>query len=199
MRKSRRALRMASVCVMLLAATLLAGAASARAAEENANAATEHFSEIFKWINFAIVAALIVWVFAKKLPPVFRRNAESISAAITKATAAKAEADRQLREAETKLGNLQKEVAALREEAKKEAAAEVGRIRAATLSDEEKIAAAGRTEIEAAERTARKELKELAAKLAVDGAESLLVKQLTPGAQESLIDNFVKTLEARPN
>jgi len=199
MRKSRRALRMASVCVMLLAATLLAGAASARAAEENANAATEHFSEIFKWINFAIVAALIVWVFAKKLPPVFRKNAESISAAITKATAAKAEADRQLREAETKLGNLQKEVAALREEAKKEAAAEVGRIRAATLSDEEKIAAAGRTEIEAAERTARKELKELAAKLAVDGAESLLVKQLTPGAQESLIDNFVKTLEARPN
>jgi F-type H+-transporting ATPase subunit b len=199
MRKSRRALRMASVCVMLLVATLLAGAASARAAEENANAATEHFSEIFKWINFAIVAALIVWVFAKKLPPVFRKNAESIGAAITKATAAKAEADRQLREAETKLGNLQKEVAALREEAKKEAAAEVGRIRAATLSDEEKIAAAGRTEIEAAERTARKELKELAAKLAVDGAESLLVKQLTPGAQESLIDNFVKTLEARPN
>ena len=199
MRKRRPALRMASVCVMLLAATLLAGAASARVAEENANAATEHFSEIFKWINFAIVAALIVWVFAKKLPPVFRKNAESISAAITKATAAKAEADRQLREAETKLGNLQKEVAALREEAKKEAAAEVGRIRAATLSDEEKIAAAGRTEIEAAERTARKELKELAAKLAVDGAESLLVKQLTPGAQESLIDNFVKTLEARPN
>jgi F-type H+-transporting ATPase subunit b len=190
---------MASVCVMLLVATLFAGAASARAAEEGANGATEHFSEIFKWINFAIVAALIVWVFAKKLPPVFRKNAESISAAITKATAAKAEADRQLREAETKLGNLQKEVAALREEAKKEAAAEVERIRAATLSDEEKIAAAGKAEIEAAERTARKELKELAAKLAVDGAESLLVKQLTPAAQESLIDNFVKTLEARPN
>lgn len=199
MRKTRRAVRMASVCVMLLVATLFAGAASARAAEEGANAATEHFSEIFKWINFAIVAALIVWVFARKLPPVFRKNAESISAAITKATAAKAEADRQLREAETKLGNLQKEVAALREEAKKEAAAEVERIRAATLSDEEKIAAAGKAEIEAAERTARKELKELAAKLAVDGAESLLVKQLTPAAQESLINNFVKTLEARPN
>jgi F-type H+-transporting ATPase subunit b len=199
MTKTRRVLRAASVCAMLLLAMLFAGAASARAAEEGPNAATEHFSEIFKWINFAIVAALIVWVFAKKLPPVFRKNAESISSAITKATAAKAEADRQLREAESKLGNLQKEVAALREEAKKEAAAEVERIRAATLSDEEKIAAAGKAEIEAAERTARKELKELAAKLAVDGAESLLAKQLTPAAQESLINNFVKTLEARPN
>jgi hypothetical protein len=33
----------------------------------------------------------------------------------------------------------------------------------------------------------------------VNGAESLLVKQLTPAAQEALINNFVKTLEGRPN
>jgi F-type H+-transporting ATPase subunit b len=190
----RRAMQAAGVCLVLLLS-----AASVRAAEEGANSSTEHFSEIFKWINFAIVAALIVWVFAKKLPPVFRRNADNIGSAITKATAAKAEADRQLREAETKLANLQKEVAALREEAQREAAAEVERIRAATKTDEQKIAAAAKGEIEAAERAARMELKELAAKLAVDGAESLLVKQLTPAMQESLISGFVKTLEGRPN
>jgi F-type H+-transporting ATPase subunit b len=199
MRKARRVLEAAGVCLVLLFVVLFAGAAGAQAAEEGANAAAEHFTELFKWINFAIVVALVVWVFAKKLPPVFRKNADSVSSAITKATAAKAEADRQLREAETKLANLQKEVAALREEAKREAAAEVERIRAATLGDEQKIAAAGKAEIEAAERTARQELKELAAKLAVDGAESLLAKQLTPAAQESLIDSFVKTLETRPN
>jgi F-type H+-transporting ATPase subunit b len=199
MRNARRVVLAGSVGLLLLLVMLFAAAAGARAAEEGANAATEHFSELFKWINFAIVVALVVWVFAKKLPPVFRNNAESIGREITKATAAKAEADRQLREAETKLANLQKEVAALREEAKREAAAEVERIRAATLGDEQKIAAAGKAEMEAAERTARQELKELAAKLAVDGAESLLAKQLTPAAQESLINNFVKTLEARPN
>lgn len=184
---------------MLLAFAMLVGAGSLRAAEEGAKAATEHFSEIFKWINFAIVAGLIVWLFARKLPPVFRKNAESIGSAITKATSAKAEADRQLREAETKLANLQKEVGALREEANREAAAEAERIRAATLSDEQKIAAAAQGEIEAAERAARMELKELAAKLAVDNAESLVVKQLTPAVQESLISSFVKTLEGRPN
>ena len=194
MSKIRRAIQTAVVCLILLLS-----AASVRAAEEGANASTEHFNEIFKWINFAIVAALIVWVFAKKLPPVFRRNAENIGSAITKATAAKAEADRQLREAETKLANLQKEVAALREEAQREAAAEVERIHAASLADEQKIAAAAQGEIAAAERAARMELKELAAKLAVDGAESLLVKQLTPAIQESLISGFVKTLEGRPN
>jgi len=42
-------------------------------------------------------------------------------------------------------------------------------------------------------------LKDLAAQLAVEGAESMLAKQLTPAAQESLISNFVKTLESRPN
>jgi len=35
--------------------------------------------------------------------------------------------------------------------------------------------------------------------LAVDGAESLLAKQLTPQAQESLVAAFMKSLEGRPN
>ena len=177
----------------------LFAAASVQAAEEGGNAASEHATEIFKWINFAIVAGLIVWVFGKKLPSVFRARAEAVSSAITSATSAKAAADAQLRDAETKLANLQKEVAELRASAEKEAAAEVERLRAATLSDAQKIAAAAKAEIEAAERAARLELKALAANLAVDGAESLLARQLTPKAQESLISNFVKSLEGRPN
>jgi len=171
----------------------------ANAAEEGGNAATERATEIFKWINFAIVAGVIVWVFGKLLPPVFRKKAEAISSAITNATNAKAAADALLREAENSLANLQKEVAELRVYAEKEAAAEVARLRAATQSDTQKIAAAAKAEIEAAERAARLELKALAANLAVDGAETLLVKQLTPKAQESLISNFVKSLEGRPN
>ena len=177
----------------------LFAAVSLRAAEEGGNAASERATEIFKWINFAIVAGLIVWVFGKKLPSVFRARAEAVSSAITSATSAKAAADAQLRDAETRLANLQKEVAELRASAEKEAAAEVERLRAATLSDAQKIAAAAKAEIEAAERAARLELKALAANLAVDGAESLLAKQLTPKAQESLISNFVKSLEGRPN
>ena len=177
----------------------LFAAVSLQAEEEGGNAATERATEIFKWINFAIVAGLIVWVFGKKLPSVFRARAEAVSSAITSATSAKAAADAQLRDAETRLANLQKEVAELRALSEKEAAAEVERLRAATLSDAQKIAAAAKAEIEAAERAARLELKALAANLAVDGAESLLAKQLTPKAQESLISNFVKSLEGRPN
>jgi F-type H+-transporting ATPase subunit b len=195
MTRNRRVFFAAGILFVLLFA-----AVSMHAAEERSgNVATERATEIFKWINFAIVAAVIVWVFGKKLPPIFQKKAEAISSAITNATNAKAAADAQLREAETRLANLQKEVAELRASAERESAAEVERLRAATVTDAQKIAAAAKAEIEAAERAARLELKALAANLAIDGAETLLAKQLTPKAQESLISNFVKSLEARPN
>jgi len=177
----------------------LLASVSLQAAEEGGNAGTVRGTEIFKWINFAIVAVVIVWVFSKLLPPVFRKKAEAVSSAITNATSAKAAADGQLRDAETRLANLQKEAAELRAFAERESAAEVERLRTLTQGDVRKIATAAKAEIEAAERAARLELKALAANLAVDGAESLLVKQLTPKAQESLITNFVKSLEGSPN
>jgi F-type H+-transporting ATPase subunit b len=194
MTRNRRYSFLACFLMMLLLASL-----NAYAAGEGSNAATERATELFKWINFAIVAALVALVFLKITPPIFRRNAEAIGSAITKATAAKAEADRQLREATEKLARLEQEVAQLRAVAQSEASAEASRIRRVTQSDVQKIGAAAKSEIEAAERAARLELKAIAANLAVDGAESLLAKQLTPQAQESLVAAFVKTLEGRPN
>ena len=194
MTRNRQMLFLGSLLIVPLFAVM-----SAHAAEEAANPAVERATELFKWINFAIVAGVIVWVFGKLLPPMFRKKADAIGSAISTATSAKAAADAQLREAETKLANLQKEVVELRAVAEREAAAEVARLRAATMTDAQKIAAAARAEIEAAERAARLELKALAANLAVDGAETLLAKQLTPKAQESLISSFVKSLEGRPN
>ncbi len=194
MRRNRRTFLFASAVITALFFTL-----SARAAEEGGAGGASTATEIFKWINFAIVVGTILWVCLKKAPGFFRGRAEAIGSAIAKAGSAKAAADAQLREAEGKLANLEREVAQLRAFAERESAAEAERIRIATQSDAQKIAAAAKAEIEAAERAARLELKALAAKLAVDGAESLLAKQLTPHSQESLINTFVKSLEGRPN
>ena len=180
-------------------AILLFAAISAHAAEEGGSAGTERANEIFKWINFAIVAGLIAWVFLKLTPPFFCKNAETISSAISKATAAKAEAERQLREAEEKLARLEQEVAQLRATAQREIAAETERLKSITQSDIEKVKLAAKAEMEAAERAARLQLKTIAANLAVDGAESLLARELTPQVQESLVAAFVKSLEGRPN
>jgi F-type H+-transporting ATPase subunit b len=185
--------------IATVAFAVLYAAASVHAAEEGGSAASERANEFFKWVNFALVAGTLIWIFGKLLPPKFRGNADNIGAAIKKATAAKAEADKQLKEAEQKLARLEQEIAQLRTIAQREGAAEAERIRNATLNDAEKIEFAAKTEIEAAERAARLELKAIAANLAVDGAESLLAKQLTPQAQEALVSAFVKGLAGRPN
>jgi len=183
---------------MILPALLLLIAASARAAE-GGNAAEESIGVTFKWIHFVIIAVLAIWVFGKLLPPAFKKKADLISDAIGKATAAKVEAERQLHEAAVKLASLEQEVAAFRVMAQKDAAAELQRLRNMTRTDAEKIAAASKAEIAAAERAARLELKGLAATLAVDKAESLVAQQMTPAVQDSLINNFMQSLQGRPN
>src|ERR1700752_5290241 len=109
------------LCVLLI---LLFAVARAHAAEEGGGGTSERATELFKWINFLIVAGLIAWVFLKLTPPFFRKNAETISSAISKSMTAKAEAERQLREAEEKLARLKQEVAELRATAQKESGAE---------------------------------------------------------------------------
>jgi F-type H+-transporting ATPase subunit b len=168
-------------------------------AEEATSASQQSAETLFKWINFAVVAGVIIWICLKSGPAFFSRRADVIASAIEKSTEAKNRADEQLREAETKLQNLEKEVAELRAAAQRESTAEGERLCNLTHTDEQKIDAAANAEVDATERAARLELKALAANLAVDGAEALLASQLTPAAQESLINNFVKTLDSRPN
>jgi len=192
-------LRRPIVSSLFVCSALLFFAAAAHAAEESGAGASAAPTELFKWINFAIVAVALIWLFGKILQPKFRAHAEEISSMISKAQAAKAEGDRKLRDAEQRLARLEEEVRGLREQAQRDAAAEAERIRALAKSDAEKVAISAKAEIEAAERAARIELKALAAKLAVDGAESLLAKQLTPQTQDALIAGFVKSLQGSPN
>jgi F-type H+-transporting ATPase subunit b len=184
--------------VLSLAAILLL-ATAARAAEAAQSAAEGGSVLLFKWINFLILAVVLVWLFKKVLPAIFRRKADIISEAIAKATAAKAEAERQLKEAAVKLTRLEQEVAEFRAAAQKEAQTELERLRKLTQLDVEKTGLAAKAEIDAAERAARVELKALAAKLAVDGAESLVAKQMTPAVQDALMRSFVQSLQGRPN
>lgn len=183
----------------LTAAVVLAFTAVIAFAEEGGSPANQPIGLKFKWIHFVMIALGLLWLFGKLLPPIFRRKAESISAAILKATAARAEADRQMKEAAFKMASLEKEIKEFRAIAEREAKAEAERLKNSTQKDAAKIALAAKAEIEAAERAARAELKALAAKLAVDGAESLVLQQMSPAVQETLIHNFVQSMPGRPN
>ena len=186
----RSILRTLAVC-----GAALALASRAAAAEEAASGS----AELFKWINFAILAAALLWISLKGGGPWFRARQAAIGAAIREAGAAKGRADEELRRAEERLARLAEEVRGIREEAERAGASEAERIRALARSDVEKIAAAAKAEILAAERAARLELKALAARLAVDGAESLLATRLTRERQDALVAGFVRSLTGRPN
>lgn len=174
-------------------------AASARAAESGGNPAEAPIGEIFRWINFAVVLFAFGYLILKYAPGFFRARATMISADMNRAAAAKAEAERVLREAEEKLARLDQEVAGLRAAAQRDAAVEAERLHKLTQSDMEKIVRAARAEIDAAERAGRMELKALAARTAVDRAEALIEKELTPETQAALFHKFVASLPGSAN
>src|ERR1700704_6070303 len=109
---------------------------------------------IFRWLNFVLVFGGIGYLIAKHGGAFFRANAKAIAASITEAQAAKAEADRELREGGAKITRLDQEVAEWHEAARRDSAAEAERLRASGRAEIEKISQAARGELVASERAA---------------------------------------------
>jgi F0F1-type ATP synthase membrane subunit b/b' len=181
------------------AATALLLCAAPALAQESGSSITDSTSGwVFRWINFAILVAILVYAFLKAAPK-FRNNREEIARKIAEGTRAREAAEKLRREVRTKMAGIEAEVAVMREEAKRGAEAEADRIRAMAKSEAEMIERAARAEIAAAERASRLELRATAARLAVERAEALLREQLSASDESALFRNFVAELERSPN
>jgi F-type H+-transporting ATPase subunit b len=154
---------------------------------------------IFRWLNFAIVFGAIGYLAWKKGGPYFRAQAEEISRKIAEGARAREAAERQRQEVQAKLANIESEIAAMRADSKRDADAEAQRLRSLAREEAQKIERAAQAEIVAAERAARMELKTLAARMAVERAEALLRKELTPKSEAALFQSFVQELERSVN
>jgi F-type H+-transporting ATPase subunit b len=142
---------------------------------------------------------LIGWLLVKKAPGFFAARAGQIASAIEEAAKVKAQADAQRREAEQRLANLASEIEEMRAAARRDAAAEAGRIQTATKEEAAKIEASGRMEVEAAARGARIELRALASRLSIERAEVVLRAEMTPAAEDGMFAAFVGELAGRRN
>ncbi len=154
---------------------------------------------IFRWINFAIVFGALVYFFSKVAAPALNTQSEEIARKVAEGARAREAAERQRAEVREKLAHIEQEVATLRADAKRGAEAEAARLKALARREAEAIERAAQAEIIAAERAALLDLKALAARLAVERAESVLREQLTPEAQASLLRRFVSELERSAN
>lgn len=182
------------VAVLLLLAT-----APAFAQEGEASPADSPVGWVFRWLNFALVFGGIGYAIWKWGAPYFRQHATEISEKIAEGTRAREAAEAQRREIQAKLAGLDDEITRLRELGKRDAEAEAQRLRDMGRAESEKIERAARAEIEAAERQGRLELKVLGAKLAVELAEALLRRSLTPEGEEFLFGGFVTELKRSVN
>jgi F-type H+-transporting ATPase subunit b len=185
--------------VSLLASLLFLTALPVLAQEGEPGPADTTTGWVFRWLNFAIVFGTIAYFAVKNGGPYFRAQAEEVSRKIAEGTRAREAAERQREEAKAKLANLEKEIVEMRAEGKRDAEAEAQRLRNMAREDAEKIERAAKEEIAASERAARLELKQGAARLAVERAEALLRKELTPNSEAVLFRAFVQELERSVN
>jgi F-type H+-transporting ATPase subunit b len=143
-------------------------------------------------LNFAAIAALIIWAGRKFLPGIFRDRTAAIQKAMQEAQKASEEARRKLAEIETRLQKLDVEIGMMRDVAEREGAAEAARLKAATEEDARKIVAGAEQEIEAAGNAARRQLTAHAADLAVGLAQKQI--QVDAATDQALVRNFVGQL-----
>lgn len=189
-------MRRASPLIALRIVVGILGVATlATAAEgEGGQVFTAPIGWVFRWLQFLAVFGGAGYLIARRAPAYFRQRAETIVASITESTRLKHEAEQRLREAEERLGRLDQDLAALRSAAQQDWAVEAERIRQAARDEAQKIERAGQAEIAATERAARVELKAMAARLATDRAEALLLQRITPETQAAILRTFVEQL-----
>jgi len=169
-------------------------------AQENETPAAETpTGYIFRWLNFAIVFLGIAYAAVKWGGPYFRAQASEIAEKIAEGTRAREAAERQKKEIEQKLGGLDEEIKRIREEGKRDQQAETKRLHDLARSEADRIEREAQIEIEAAGRAANQELKARAARMAIERAEAMLQKEMTPQAEASLFRTFVAEMERSVN
>lgn len=152
---------------------------------------------LWKWANFAILAAGLGFLIVKQAGPYFATRSIEIQKGIVDAQKLRADAEARAAAMDAKLANLSLEVEAMRKSAKDEAAQEGQRIRQETERELAKIQAHSEQEIAAALKAAQAELKKYSGQLAVSLARDKVRARMTPADQDALVQNFVADLSGK--
>jgi F-type H+-transporting ATPase subunit b len=145
------------------------------------------------WIfNFLIIAGLMVFALKSSLPTIFRERTAAIQKGIEEARRASAESAARLSDIESRLSRLDTDIAEMRSRAEQDAAAEDQRLRVASEEEKRKIVQNAEQEIAAAANTARRELKQFAAELAVSLAEKKI--SVNEAVDRALVREFATHL-----
>ncbi len=151
-------------------------------------------SSVFEWLNFAVLAAAILYALAKTLPKMFGGRTATIQKNIVEARVATEEANLRLACVEARLSKLDGEILAIKAESEREAAAEAARVKLQIAEETQRILQAADQEIAAASAQAGRNLRAYAAEIAVDRAAQRL--EISAEDDRALIQSFAARLTA---
>jgi F-type H+-transporting ATPase subunit b len=152
----------------------------------------EDASMVFWALNAVLLFVFVGYFLVTGLPKAFRSRRQQLDRALVEARIATEKAEERLRAVEERLGRLDSEIAAVREQAERDSAQDEVRIKQAMEEEKQKIVASAGQEIAAAGAAAERRLRKFAAELAVDRATSRL--HLTEGDDRTLIQEFASSL-----
>lgn len=170
-------------------------AAEHKSNEAHEKAENEGSLEIWKWVNFMILAGGLGYLLGKNAGPFFANRSASIRKDMDESLRQKQDAEARAAAVDRRLASLESEIAALRSECDQELKAGAERIARQTSDDIAKIQAHAGQEIASAGKQARGELKRYSAELAMGLAEQKVRARMTPSTEDVLVDSFVRDLK----
>jgi F0F1-type ATP synthase membrane subunit b/b' len=184
--------------VLAFALAVPAGRAFAQEAEKkegHAAADEEGGLEIWKWANFLVLTGGLGYLIGKNAGPFFAARSAAIRKDMEESLHQRGEAEAKAAEVDRRLAALESDIAALRAESQRELAIGAERVGRQTAGQLAKIQAQAEQDIASAGKYARADLKRYAAYLAIGLAEQKVRARMTGGAQDALVESFVRDLK----
>ena len=140
-----------------------------------------------KLVNLAIFLTVLYLLLRKPTREFFRQRLASVRETLDRAAREKQQATAKMSELDARLNRLDADLREIRAQSDREAAAERARMDAEAKKDVEKIREMAAREVEAAKQVALADLRAFAATTAVDLAEQMIRREMTPADDTKLV------------
>jgi F-type H+-transporting ATPase subunit b len=150
--------------------------------------------EVWRYFNLFLFIGALVYILRRPIGEALRTRREGIRRDLMRAQEERNAALAKLEEVDARLAQLDAEVAAIREQAQREAAAEHERIARSTEDEARKLREQAQREIENAGKAARADLRRYAAEQSVLLAEEMIRREMRPEDDARLMQGYVEDL-----
>ena len=179
-----------------LALMLLAAAPLLAFSEEGGTADAGWAPAIAKFINFAILAAIIVYYGRGPIGEYLRTRSTTIRQGLVDSKALRADAEQQLAGVRQRLSLLPGELADIKRRSEEELAVEKVHLAEATARERQRLIDQTHREIELQSRLARRDLVEHGVELSMSIARARVQKDITSADQARLIERYTTGVRA---